>query len=166
MDVKLVTFIKQFDYSKHPQKHTEKTQLEQMNSFFLHQLKFRLALFKEAINSIRPFIQQGEKVYAKWKATQAERGGEASNEAEDHEAAESAAGEKLQDTGHCDTHSCIAYGATAKQKGLVLLVSGPWTHKWLVWIYYVYHNCLREKTEALLQSMLDIRASRTFKGFD
>lgn len=65
MDVKLVTFIKQFDYSKHPQKHTEKTQLEQMNSFFLHQLKFRLALFKEAINSIRPFIQQGEKVYAK-----------------------------------------------------------------------------------------------------
>lgn len=98
MDVKLVTFIKQFDYSKHPQKHTEKTQLEQMNSFFLHQLKFRLALFKEAINSIRPFIQQGEKVYAKWKATQAERGGEASNEAEDHEAAESAAGERLQGT--------------------------------------------------------------------
>lgn len=57
MDDKLVTLIKQSDYSKQPQKHTEKTQLQQMNSFFLHQMKFRLALFKETFRiSVSPSL--------------------------------------------------------------------------------------------------------------
>lgn len=51
---------------------------------------------------------------------QVDRGGEASNKAEDHKAAESAAGERLQGIWHCDIDSCTAYGATAKQKGLGL----------------------------------------------
>lgn len=164
MDVKLVTFIKQFDYSKHPQKHTEKTQLEQMNSFFLHQLKFRLALFKEAMFLHPSIYSTRRKGLRKMKSnTGRER---RRSKQWSWRPWSSRVCSWRETTGHSDTDRCIAYGATAKQKGLVLLVSGPWTHKWLVWIYYVYHNCLREKTEALLQSMLDIRASRTFKGFD
>lgn len=69
-------------------------------------------------------------------------------------------------TRHCHVYSCVVYDVTAEKKSLVFSVLGPWTYTQLVLIYYMYHENFREKTESVVQPMLDTRAPRKVKGFE
>lgn len=69
-------------------------------------------------------------------------------------------------TRHCQVYSCVVYDVTAEKKSLVFSVLGPWTYTQLVLIYYMYHENFREKTESVVQPMLDTRAPRKVKGFE